>query len=324
MASTLQSCGRWGRGLSYSIRTGKEIVVSNENDYVLEVPQGFLMSDEAAMDTEGGSGRHHFAALRLLIKGVTPYQAGKSFTVPGVYQDREDKANGTWVREGLREFKGFVVGGKSKLFIFVASKTSKEGREYQMVKTLKSWREKDKESGEYHFDWQNFQLPAIRQLPADVVTALESGKTLYMEFESLSTGRKFKRQDEGEGEATYWGNFKVFPTLEALEAARKELFDKIGSNGSNGTGVDMSNFPEIWNNSANPQKGVEDLYAQIRTVTGGKFADKAKELMLIGPNGQPVKKLGKDEPINLGELFAKAMDVPLTEDITQAFSHLYK
>lgn len=296
------------------------------DDYVLEVPAGFLMSDEAAMDTEGGSSRHHFAALRLLIKGVTPYQAGQHFELPGIYQYREDKTTNTWLNEGPRQFKGFVLGGKSRLYILVATKQDKSGNSYQMVKTLKSWREKDKESGEYHFDWQNFQLPAIRQLPADVVTALESGKTLFMEFESLSTGRKFKRQgDEGEGEATYWGNFKVYPTLEALKAAEKEFFSQF-SNGSNGLvgGPDMSNFPEIWNNSANPQKGVEDLYAQIRTAQAGKWADKAKELMLIGPNGQPVKKLGKDEPINLGELFAKAMDVPLTEDITQAFSHLYK
>lgn len=297
------------------------------DDYVLEVPAGFLLSDEAMADTEGGGSRHHFAAVRLLIKGVTPYQAGKSFTINGVYQDREDRANGTWVREGLREFKGFTLGGKSKLFIFVASKMNKDGRDYQMVKVMKSWAEKDKESGERHFDWQNFQLPAIRQLSPDVVTALESGKTLYMEFESLGTGRKFKRQDEGEGEATYWGNFKVYPTLEALKAAEKEFFAQFGTaNGSNGNGAgpDLSNFPEIWNNAKDPAKGVEDLYTQIRTAQAGKWTDKAKELMLIGPNGQPVKKLGKDEPINLGELFAKAMDVPLTEDITQAFSHLYK
>lgn len=296
-------------------------------DYVLEVPAGFLMSDEAAMDTEGGSSRHHFAAVRLMIKTVTPYQAGKSFTIPGVYQDREDRSNGTWVREGLREFKGFVAGGKSKLFIFVASKANKEGRDYQMVKVMKSWAEKDKDSQERHFDWQNFQLPELRKLPADIVTALESGKTLFMEFESLSTGRKFKRQDEGEGEATYWGNFKMYPTMEALKAAEKEFFGQFGAtNGVNGAvaGVDLSNFPEIWHNASNPAKGMEDLYAQIRTVQDGKFIEKAKEVMLIGPNGQPVKRLGKDEPVNLGELFAKAMDVPLTEDITGAFAHLYK
>lgn len=296
--------------------------MSNENDYVLEVPAGFLLSDEAMADTEGGGSRHHFAAVRLLIKGVTPYQAGQHFEIPGIFQYREDKATGTWLNEGPRQFKGFTLGGKSRLYILVATKQDKNGNSYQMVKVLKSWREKDKESGEYHFDWQNFQLPAIRQLPADVVTALESGKTLYMEFESLSTGRKFKRQDEGEGEATYWGNFKVYKTLEELKAAEKEFFGQF--NGANGAGPDLSNFPEIWNNSQNPAKGVEDLYAQIRTVTGGKFAEKAKELMLITPNGQVVKRLGSDQPVNLGELFAKAMDVPLTEDITQAFSHLYK
>lgn len=302
--------------------------MSNENDYVLEVPAGFLMSDEAAIDTEGGSGaRHHFAAVKLLIKGVTPYQAGQHFEIPGVFQYREDKATGTWLNEGPRQFKGFTLGGKSRLYILVATKQDKNGNSYQMVKVMKSWREKDKESGEYHFDWQNFQLPAIRQLPADVVTALESGKTLFMEFESLGTGRKFKRQDEGEGEATYWGNFKVYPTLEALKAAEKEFFAQFGAaNGSNGaiTGVDLSNFPEIWNNSQNPAKGVEDLYTQIRTAQAGKWADKAKELMLIGPNGQPVKRLGKDEPIDLAELFATAMGVPLTEDITGTFVHLYK
>lgn len=290
------------------------------DEYVLEVPAGFLMSDAATEDTEGGSGRHHFAALRLYIKAVTPYQAGKSITIPGVYQDREDKQNNTWVREGLKEFKGYVAGGKSRLMVLVATKHSKEGREYQMVKAFKSWSEKDKDSGERHFDWINFQLPEIRKLPADVSANLEAGKVVYCSFESLGTGRKFKRQDEGEGEATYWGNFIIYPTLEAMKAAEKEFFGQFGSNGS---GPDLSNFPELWHNPNNPQKGLADLLTQIKTVQGGKFADKAKELMLIGPNGMPVKRLGSNQPVDLPSLFAQALDCPVTDDIKTAFAHLY-
>lgn len=302
----------------------------SNDDYVLEVPAGFLMSDEAAMDTEGSSGSTHFGALRLYIKAVTPYLAGQHFTIPGVFQYREDKASETWLNEGLKQFKGFTLGGKSRLFIMVSEETNKNEQKYQRVKVFKSWKEKDKDFDPpvVHFEWQTHELPAIRQLPADVVTSFEAGKIIYAKYEVLPTGRKFKRQgEEGESGATYWGDFQLHPSWDALMAAKKDHFGQFGANGVNGTvaaGVDLSNFPEIWHNKDNPAKGQADLFAQIRTVQGGKFIEKAKEVMLIGPNGQPVKRLGKDEPVNLGELFAQALDVALTEDIAKAFEHLYK
>jgi hypothetical protein len=184
----------------------------------------FIDSDfswDELLKTEASGGKKHFARLRFIPTLIIPFQAGKSFTLPGVYDDKYDEQAGLTKRQGLKEFRGMVLGKTDKkhtLNILVAEQHDKAGNAYQLVKQLKSWTEK----GRKHV-WVDFQFPALKTLPMEARSALLKGEWIYAEFEDLGT-QDFVEISGSQQEIKYWSNFTVYSTAESLKEAETKFF----------------------------------------------------------------------------------------------------
>lgn len=299
--------------------------MSEQQDTALYIDADF--SWDEPLVTDAGGGKTHFATLRLFSPSVIPFQAGMSFVLPGVYEDKYDEATGLTRREGQKQFKAMIIGQSAKkhhYYILVATKTDKAGGEYQVVKGFKSWPEKGRKN-----TWAELQFPALKTLPGNVREQLQKGQPIYVQFEDVPTGETFT--PEG-GDKThninYWGQFQAFASLEAMKSAEKVFFAERGT--TNGTGIDLSNYPEGDWYSTDPAALAKNKSHLMKAIKGaitkkpGSFMDAAKEFDLV-IGGKPVKVVNSETRIDLVKLFAEALDCPADDaELVAAFTHLYK
>lgn len=256
--------------------------------------------------TEVSGGRKHFAKLRFLPTLVIPFQAGQSFTLPNVYDDKFDEATKLMRRQGAKEFKGMKLGKTDKkhtLNILVAEQHDKAGNAYQVVKQMKSWSEK----GRKHV-WADFQFPALKTLPTEAKATLLKGGAICVDFEDLGT-QDFVEIAGSQQEVKYWGNFTVYPNEAALKEAETKFFAQFEGVASNGNGVDESNYPYVWKDQAD--KGT--LYAFIKEELGKGNAPLKVAVdagLITQPGNKPGVRLDGETPLDLPKLFGKATGQP--------------
>lgn len=255
--------------------------------------------------TEVSGGRKHFAKLRFMPTLVIPFQAGQSFTLPNVYDDKFDEASKLMRRQGAKEFKGMKLGKTDKkhtLNILVAEQHDKAGNAYQVVKQMKSWSEK----GRKHI-WADFQFPALKTLPAEAKANLLKGEAICVDFEDLGT-QDFVEIAGSQQEVKYWGNFTVYANEAALKEAEVKFFAQFEGNTSNGSTVDESNFPLTW-------KG-QDGQLLYKMICDGLAAGKtplavAQEVSCLQqPGNKPGVRLDGETPLDLPRLFGQATGQP--------------
>lgn len=293
--------------------------MSNDN---LIIDQDF--SWDAPLVTDAGSGRKHFAALKMYSPSVIPFQAGQSFTLPGVFDDKYDENTKLTRREGQKVFKAMILGStakKHRFYVLVATQQDKAGNEYQVVKGFKSWPEKGRKNV-----WAELQFPALQKLPADSRVKLGKGEAIYVSFEDTATGDTYTPENGNTYDVKYWDGFTVYPTMEALKEAEREHFAQFGDSSSNGAATLLDDFPITWRDKKGDMAKMLTSQATLLQQLGASGPDlvaKAKEMSLIAANGEVVTRLDGSTPISLAALFAKAKDVP-QETLEETFAELYK
>ncbi len=276
-----------------------------------ELNVDFNWDEPLVTDAGTGEGKRQFAKVRMLPVPVIPFQKGASFTLPDVHNDQYNADSKTTVRQGLKAFNGMKQGKTDKghtIYVLVATKADREGNEYQRVKWFKSWTEKDRKN-----IWAELQFPALKGLDSANRARL-MGQGIYAGYDEVPTGEQ-ATIDGKDYDTKYWTSFTVFADEAKMKEAEKAFFAQF-SDGSNGASpvMDTTNIPKGWlkDDPAALAKSISTLYEQIAKQHGNdkSVIDIAKNLGIIGKaDGKPA--LNKDDqPINVAELFAAALDMP--------------
>jgi hypothetical protein len=310
-------------------------VTEQVNDNELYLIPGLDNWDEPIVtEISEGGGATIFAGWKLYRVPVNPFAkevSKTSFTIPGVYQYRES------LKEGLFEFP-FPPGKTSAghyLCILVALRTNSQGAEYQSVRYFKSWGEGEKtteinpKNGKPVY--KNHQVlgeklfPALKVLLPTERAKLDKGEMMWAKAVETSAGFSNPSKDGSKVyEFTYYDEWETYPTQEALRVAEKVFF--AGKGTSNGTGLDLLNFPGgDWasDDPATLQTNYKNLKEFIQEVgyNTSLFVPKAIEASLVNKlTGKVVSRINSDQPVDLAELFAKMLDIPVDDDIKAAFN----
>lgn len=272
----------------------------------------FSWDEPLVTDAGTGEGKRQFAQVRMAVMPVIPFQKGASFTLEGVYNDQYNAESKTTVRQGLKAFNGMKQGKTDKkhtIYVLVATKSDREGNEYQRVKWFKSWTEKDRKNV-----WAELQFVALKGLD-NANRAKLMGQGIYAGYDEVPTGEQ-ANIDGKDYDTKFWTNFTVFADEAKMKEAEKVFFAQFTADGSNGSvaNLDLTNIPKGWikGDAVKDAASVQTLYLQIRKQfdEGKAPMDIAKKLSIVGKaDGNPMPN--KDgNPVNVAELFSAALDMP--------------
>ncbi len=273
-----------------------------------ELNVDFNWDEPLVTDAGTSEGKRQFAKVRMLPVPVIPFQKGASFTLEGIYDDYKSKDADERVLKSFNGMKQGKTDKKHTVYVLVAEKSTREGKPYQAVKWFKSWTEKDRKNV-----WAELQFPALKGLDSANRAKL-MGQGIYAGFDEVPTGEQASI-DGKDVDTKYWTSFTVFTDEAKMKEAEKAFFAQF-SDGSNGASsvLDTTNIPKGWlkDDPIALAKSVSTLYEQIAKQHGNdkSVIDIAKNLGIIGKaDGKPA--LNKDDqPINVAELFAAALDMP--------------
>ncbi len=270
--------------------------------------QDFNWDEPLVTDAGTGEGKRQFAKVRMLPVSVIPFQKGASFTLEGIYDDYKSKDADERV---LKSFNGMRQGKtdqKHTIYVLVGEKSTREGKLYQALKVFKSWTEKDRKNV-----WAELQFPALKGLD-NANRARLMGQGIYAGYDEVPTGEQ-ANIDGKDYDTKYWTNFTVFADEAKMKEAEKAFFAQF-SDGANGAApaLDTTNIPKGWlkDDPAALAKSIKTLYEQIAKQHGSDkpVLDIAKNLGIVGKtDGKPALNQD-DQPINVAELFAAALDMP--------------
>lgn len=278
-----------------------------------------LKDDEVA--TAGGE-RIVFDRIRLIrIPGYPTKTEGVELTLPGIFNWLYDEGTKTYLNQGQRKFVKLVHDPKAKssLFFLVSEREQKNGTVYQKVLHYYSG---DKEK------WQKLQRPELLKL-----SEADQGKVtkqyVYSRHTEKDTTRSYTGNDGKTYYDQYYADFIIYPTRETWQADKDEHFAHTGGSEENGATptFDTSNFPGSSEWASDDPATLAGNWQSIRDVIQGNGTNAstfvqtaAEDLYLINKRtGQPVKRLNGDAPVDLAELFAAALEIPVDDEMRQVF-----
>lgn len=273
-----------------------------------EVTQDFNWDEPLTTDA-GGDGKRQFAKVRMIVVPVQPFQKGEAFTLPDVHDDQYNEESKTTTRKGLKSFNGMKIGKTEKnhhIYVLVATKADREGKEYQRVKWFKSWLEKGRKNV-----WAELQFPALKVLDVTSRDKLIKGG-IFAAYDELPTGEQVNIQGK-DFDTKYWGKFTVFADEAAMKAAEREFFAQFAT--ANGTTpLDLKNIPAKWLTADNPGKWAADVAAMSKYIKESAASmsviDLAKTFSVVDKEtGKPFPNQ-EGKPIDPVALLAPILDVP--------------